>query len=957
MSQADIKVFVDEVLKTQGVDYTFANANEIDFASHPASGAIIRIERQTPNTARTVDFQDGAVLSEADLDNSAKQNFFIAQEAIDTADESITLANDDKFDAQNKVIKNVADPVNNTDAVNKQFISTNIPNITTVAGIAQEVTNVAGDATDIGLVAGQISPTNNISTVAGLATEIGNLGTAQTVSDINTLAPASVRADMDTLADISGDITTVAGKASLITSDFVSDLNTVAVTDVINDINTLATSDIVADLNTLGTTGIVADLNTLAAISTDVTSLANAIGAATTYAVTVANGVFYLDGSAQPTLTLTRGNTYIFDQSDNSNSGHPLAFRDSSDNSYTTGVTVTGSAGNAGAKVTIDIASNAPASLKYYCTVHGNGMGNNITVVNSNLATVASNITNVNNVGGNIGNVNNVSASIGNVNSVAGALGSINLFGERYRVVTGDPTEDNDEGDLIYNSTDNQLKYFNGTSFVNATTASITNGTFERQTYTVGTASGSYDGSTTVFPITYDAGFVDVYLNGVKLAPADFTATNGTTVTLGSAAGSGDTVDMVAYGIFNVGNINASNLTSGTIPDARFPAILPAISAANLTSIPAANLTGSLPAISGANLTGINTDLAADTTPQLGGNLDVQTHSIVSTSNQDITLTPDGTGNVVINTDNLQVIESADTASQAPNLDLRRISASPADNDLLGAIRFYGKDSSGQDEIYGKISVEAEDVTNGVESSTMHFEAQPDCRMQLYRPNSVNKFLYFLDEQILHWEDHKGTNSFCRLFWETPSQNTHVTLPNIQSGTLGYCALSTTNVVNAPSVEFTNLPTNFDTFYFVINAHPVNDAVGFRSQFLDTSGNAITASNSYGYYYATDQGDSNVDNATYIQHTGNSIGSANYEGVIGNFTLQGRNFTTASVEVVPPTIQGQIVGHYNMSVASGGNTYGMLNDNNVQAINGIKFYFSSGNIAKANVQLFGIQNT
>ena len=52
-------------------------------------------------------------------------------------------------------------------------------------------------------------------------------------------------------------------------------------------------------------------------------------------------------------------------------------------------------------------------------------------------------------------------------------------------------------------------------------------------------------------------------------------------------------------------NLSASNLTSGTVPDARFPATLPAASAANLTNIPAANITGTLPAISGANLTNL----------------------------------------------------------------------------------------------------------------------------------------------------------------------------------------------------------------------------------------------------------------------------------------------------------------------------------------------------------------
>tara|TARA_Y100001938_G_C7890118_1_gene329388 strand:- start:59 stop:379 length:321 start_codon:yes stop_codon:yes gene_type:complete len=51
--------------------------------------------------------------------------------------------------------------------------------------------------------------------------------------------------------------------------------------------------------------------------------------------------------------------------------------------------------------------------------------------------------------------------------------------------------------------------------------------------------------------------------------------------------------------------LDAADLASGTIPDARFPATLPGISATNLTNIPAANITGTLPAIDGSNLTGI----------------------------------------------------------------------------------------------------------------------------------------------------------------------------------------------------------------------------------------------------------------------------------------------------------------------------------------------------------------
>ena len=103
-----------------------------------------------------------------------------------------------------------------------------------------------------------------------------------------------------------------------------------------------------------------------------------------TYTVTVADSgygnVYYIDGVANPALTFTRGNTYVFDLSDNSNSGHPLAFKDLDGNSYTTGVTTTGTAGSSGANVSIVVAAATLVGLRYYCTVHGNVMGNTITV-------------------------------------------------------------------------------------------------------------------------------------------------------------------------------------------------------------------------------------------------------------------------------------------------------------------------------------------------------------------------------------------------------------------------------------------------------------------------------------------------------------------------------------------------------------------------------------------------
>ena len=284
---------------------------------------------------------------------------------------------------------------------------------------------------------------SNINTVAGLNSEITNLdGLSTEITNLNGIRTA-----------ISG-VNTISAAVSAVNSN----------SSNINSVHNNSTN-----------------INLVAGDITNVNQLAGALSLETTFAVTVTNpgsgNVFVIDGTNNPTLTLDRGGTYIFDLSNGTNSGHPLAFKDGSGNSYTTGVTTTGTAGSSGAKVTIVVAANAPSSLRYYCTSHGNAMGNTISVVNNNLTTVAANITNVNNVASQISPTNNISTLAGvssNITDVANNITGVNSFAERYRVGSSDPTSSLDEGDLAYNSTGNVLKYYNGSAWVAITSGGIT---------------------------------------------------------------------------------------------------------------------------------------------------------------------------------------------------------------------------------------------------------------------------------------------------------------------------------------------------------------------------------------------------------------------------------------------------------------------------------------------------
>jgi len=117
-------------------------------------------------------------------------------------------------------------------------------------------------------------------------------------------------------------------------------------------------------------------------------SASNTAGQTITYVVTVQNNgganYFYINGVKNPTLSMVAGNTYRFVQSDSSNTNHPLILKTASGstivNNQNGGLVATGTAGIDRIVVYLASTNASYNAARYSCSVHGNSMGNTISV-------------------------------------------------------------------------------------------------------------------------------------------------------------------------------------------------------------------------------------------------------------------------------------------------------------------------------------------------------------------------------------------------------------------------------------------------------------------------------------------------------------------------------------------------------------------------------------------------
>lgn len=195
LDKSHVKVYLNGSITT---GWTWLTSSSIRITVAPANGVVILIKRETSPGNRLVDYVSPSSLNETDLDTDSLQAFYLSQEAIDAGASTIALdVASGQFDAGNKRITNVADPVSNQDVATKNYV---------LNGVGSSVTAAANSA------AAAAASASTASTKASEAS--ASAGTAATKATDSAASATAAAASASTATTKASDASTFATQAA-----------------------------------------------------------------------------------------------------------------------------------------------------------------------------------------------------------------------------------------------------------------------------------------------------------------------------------------------------------------------------------------------------------------------------------------------------------------------------------------------------------------------------------------------------------------------------------------------------------------------------------------------------------------------------------------------------------------------------------------------------------------------
>lgn len=443
-----------------------------------------------------------SIVSKQYTGNGSTKNFasdfkILSESHVDVLVDGVSVSKSD-YDTINSSVVFAAAPASGAAVVVRvgttpDDLLTSTTNIDTVAANIADINTIEDNLTAINTTA------TNISSVATNATNISNINTVADIGSDGLQGIVDNVDNIETVASVYNQVQTVAGIANAVSDVSANSSAIIAAGEDIDNINTVA--------------GNTTNINQVASDTVAINEIYNnraEIYQADTNAATA---------TAQATIATTKASQASASASAASSSAS--AASSSAEAASGSASTATTQASNASASATSASSSATSAS-------------NSASAAASSASSASSSASTA-----------TTKASEASASALS-AANSLDSFNDNYTSSTTAPTSP-EEGALWFDETTDIMKVYNGASWQSA--GSSVNGTSERQTYTA--TSGQ-----TVFNATYDSGFVDVYVNGIKLLDGtDFTATNGTTVVMSQGLSTGDIVDIVAYGTFELADV------------------------------------------------------------------------------------------------------------------------------------------------------------------------------------------------------------------------------------------------------------------------------------------------------------------------------------------------------------------------------------------------------------------